>query len=52
LQVLSPNNEKPTRNWSGTSQVTRDSLLTAAIALFAERGYDAIGTREIKPQQV
>jgi len=30
------------------AQVTRDSLLNAAITLFAERGYDAIGTREIE----
>lgn len=30
------------------AQVTRDSLLSAAVALFAERGYDAIGTREIE----
>jgi len=30
------------------AQVTRDKLLAAAAALFAERGYDAIGTREIE----
>ena len=32
------------------AQVTRDRLLKAAIALFAERGYDAIGTREIEAE--
>ena len=32
------------------AQVTRDKLLKAAIALFAERGYDAIGTREIETE--
>jgi AcrR family transcriptional regulator len=41
--------KKPTRELvQERAQVTRDSLLTAAIALFAERGYDAIGTREIE----
>ena len=30
------------------AQITRDNLLSAAIELFAERGYDAIGTREIE----
>jgi TetR/AcrR family transcriptional regulator len=30
------------------AQITRDRLLVAAIELFAERGYDAIGTREIE----
>jgi TetR/AcrR family transcriptional regulator len=30
------------------AQITRDRLLAAAIELFAARGYDAIGTREIE----
>ncbi len=32
------------------AQATRDKLLKAAISLFAERGYDAIGTREIETE--
>jgi AcrR family transcriptional regulator len=32
------------------AQVTRDKLLKAAIALFAERGYDAVGTRDIEAE--
>jgi AcrR family transcriptional regulator len=32
------------------AQLTRDKLLKAAIGLFAERGYDAVGTRDVEAE--
>jgi len=41
--------QAPKREWvQERAQLTRGKLLKAAVRLFAERGYDAIGTREIE----